>query len=46
MNRNLDQLVLGTFLFAHSLHAGIQVAKGTKEPLARPRDFKRSGHFL
>ena len=21
-------------------------AKGTKEPLAGPRDFKRSGHFL
>ena len=29
--RNLDQLVLGTFLFAHSLHAGLQEAK-----VARP----------
>ena len=43
---NLDQLVLGTFLFAHSLHAGFQ-SGWTKEPLAGgPGTFKQSGHFL
>ena len=49
MYRNLNQLALGTFFFlAHSLHAGLQVAK-----VARPRNhwpdqgaFKRSSHFL
>ena len=29
MYRNLNQLALGTFFFAHSLHAGLQVAKET-----------------
>ena len=42
---NLDRLVLGTFLFAHSLHAGFHSGR-TKEPLAGPGAFKQSGHFL
>ena len=48
--QELYQLVLGTLLFAHSLHAGLQGKSGqsgqTKEPLAGPEAFKRSGRFL
>ena len=37
--QELYQLVLGTLLFAHSLHAGLQVAKVAK--VARPRNHWR-----
>ena len=32
--------------FCSQIACRLQVAKGTKEPLAGPRDFRRSGHFL
>ena len=46
--RNLDQLVLGTLLFASCLQAALQSGRSgrTKELLAEPGAFKRSGHFL
>ena len=45
---NWGQLVLGTFLFAYSLHAGLQSGRNgqTREPLAGLGAFERSGHFL
>ena len=48
IDRNLDQLVLGTLLFAHSLHDGLQSGQSgrTKEPLAEPGAFKRSDHSM
>ena len=49
LHRNLDQMVLRTFLFVHNLHASLQSSQSgrtVKEPLARPGAFKWSGHFL
>ena len=48
MYRNVDQLVLEKFLFAHSFHAGLQCGQSgrAKEPLAGPGAFKRSGYFV
>ena len=40
---SLDQLVLGTFLFAHRLHAGLPLAKVAEQGAFK---LKRSGHFL
>ena len=40
---SLDQLVLGTFLFAHRLHAGLPLAKVAEQGAFK---LKRSGLFL
>ena len=45
--RNLDQIVLKTFLFAHSLHAGLHSGQSgrTKEPLAGPEGLQTERTF-
>ena len=44
--QNLDQLVLGTFLFAQSLHAGLQVAKVTGLRNHRPDQGPSNGAVI